>query len=381
VGKSVRLRTLIVDSGLAAALAGLSVATTVGPWTWQGAEYRVDGWGLILMVGAAVPLAARRIWPLAALLTSAGTTSAYLALRYPYSMILLSLAVAMYSAAAQLPLRRALSGSAVALAGLLVHALSTTDGVGAMTGLAAAAWAVVPFAIGRVVRISRDSAMRARADETRRRADEERLRIVREVHDVVGHGLAAINMQAEIALHVLAKRPEQLQAALMTISRTSKMALEDLRMTLEVVRREQDGAAPRTPEPGLANLDDLVARMADSGVTVHVALVGDRVAAPAAVDLAAYRIVQEALTNVLRHTDRAPADVTIRYRPEEMIIEVTDNGRGTKPRLSSTTSGSGHGIPGMAARVSALGGGFEAGPQPEGGFRILARLPLRGVQQ
>jgi signal transduction histidine kinase len=223
-----------------------------------------------------------------------------------------------------------------------------------------------------VVRVGRDSAARARTEEVRRHSYEERLRIAQEVHDVVGHGLAAIHMQAEIALHVLPKRPEQAETALAAISRTSKVALDELRATLDVVRREADATAPRTPGPGLARLDDLVARMSGTGVAVTVTVTGTPRELPAAIDLAAYRIVQEALTNVLRHAGTATAAVLVGYQPQELVVEVTDSGRGAV----TVDAKGGHGIPGMAARVTALGGVFEAGPRPADGFRVFARLPV-----
>jgi signal transduction histidine kinase len=369
-------RTLVGDGVLALVLAGFGLATSVGPWTWQGTAHHIDALGVALIVGAALPLAVRRAWPLATLLLTVNATSAYLILGYPYGLILLSLVVAVYTAAAHVPARRATLGGVVALTALLAHVLVLAfgpAGTRALTGLLpGSAWVVLPFAVGRVVRVGRDSSARARAEEIQRHSYEERLRVAQEVHDVVGHGLAAIHMQAEIALHVLPKRPEQAETALAAISRTSKVALDELRATLAVVRREDDTTAPRTPGPGLARLDDLVTRMSGTGVAVTVTITGTRRDLPAAVDLAAYRIVQEALTNVLRHANTTTAAVLIRYEPQELIVEVTDNARGR----SSGSANGGLGIPGMAARVAALGGAFEAGPRAGSGFRVCARLPV-----
>jgi signal transduction histidine kinase len=179
-------------------------------------------------------------------------------------------------------------------------------------------------------------------------------------------------MQAEITLHVLSRRPEQAAPALAAISRTSEVALDELRATLAVVRREDQPAAPRMPGSGLARLDDLVGRMSGAGLTVRATTTGTRRDLPAAVDLAAYRIVQEALTNVLRHANTATAAVLIGHLTHELVVEVIDDGRGRNPgRVDG-----GLGIPGMAARVTALHGVFEAGPRPEGGFRVYARLPV-----
>jgi signal transduction histidine kinase len=348
---------------LALVLAGVGVATSIGPWAWRGGTQAVGPWGVALIVGAAVALTVRRLRPFATLLVTAAATSAYVAAGFPYGLILLSLVVAVYTMAAGLPARRATLGGVLALAALLVH-VDSFRSLGP-----ASAWVVLPFVVGWAVRISRESSARDRADEVRRQAYEERLRVAQEVHDVVGHGLAAITMQAEIALHVLAKRPEQAVTALTTISRTSRLALDELRATLDVVR--SDSAAPPTPEPGLAGLDALVSRMTGTGVAVTATVSGVPRPLPAAVDLAAYRIVQESLTNVLRHANSATAVVSVRYQPRHLVVEVTDSGQ-----VTSAGNDGGHGIPGMAARAGALGGVFAAGPRPEGGFRVHARLPI-----
>jgi signal transduction histidine kinase len=233
----------------------------------------------------------------------------------------------------------------------------------------AAAFVVVPFALGVTVRLSREATAHARADTARRIADDERLRIVQEVHDVVGHGLAAINMQAEIALHLLQRKPEQAEAALAAISKTSKEGLDELRATLSAVRHGDS----RAPAPGLAQLPALRDRLAHAGLPVTVSVVGRPVGGdlPAAVDLAGYRIVQEALTNVLRHAQATHASVRVEHRPDAVEVEIIDTGTGGPP-----PSPGGTGIAGMRERVTALGGVFSAGPQPGGGFRVHAILPV-----
>ncbi|GAB3955689.1 hypothetical protein GCM10027614_65750 [Micromonospora vulcania] len=240
--------------------------------------------------------------------------------------------------------------------------------------LPASAWVVVPFAAGVAVRANRETLTRGRAEQARRQADEERLRIAQEVHDVVGHGLAAISMQADIALHLLPKRPEQAETALTAISRTSREALDELRVTLGAVRR----GAERGPVPGLARLPALRERLAGAGLAVELRTVGAPRDLPAAVDLAAYRVVQEALTNVLRHAGVASAEVTVGYRADELTVEVADHGVGTTfdtvdPAGDGTA---GHGLAGMRERVAALGGLLDVGPRPGGGFRVHARLPV-----
>jgi signal transduction histidine kinase len=226
-----------------------------------------------------------------------------------------------------------------------------------------------------VVRLGQQADRRARQEETRRRADEERLRISREVHDVVGHGLAVINLQAGVALHVVGRRPEQAEVALAAIKRSSKEALEELRGTLAVFRRPGNGGGPWRPAPGLDRLEALAAAMAEGGLPVEVAVTGQRAGLPAAVDLAAYRIVQESLTNVVRHAGLATATVRLEYQSDALVVEIADSGGG---QASAPARPAGSGIAGMRERAAAVGGTLEAGPSADGGFLVRARLPFEG---
>ncbi|WP_203858398.1 sensor histidine kinase [Plantactinospora mayteni] len=325
----------------------------------------------VLVAVAALALVVRRRWPLVTLALSTVAVTAYLVAGYPYGPILVSFFVAVYTVARHLPIRRAVLGCAPALALLLVHVfVSLREPVGFPGLLPGAAWVVVPFAVGATVRNNREAAARDRIEQARRLADDERLRIAQEVHDVVGHGLAAINMQAEIALHLLAKRPEQAETALTAISRTSREALDELRVTLSVVRR--DAAVDRAPVPGLDQVAALTARLRQTGLTVTLEVTGERRPLPVAVDLAAYRVVQESLTNVLRHAGTAAATVRIGYLPADVTVEVVDTGHGGS---GPAGPGDGHGLTGMRERIDALGGTLEVGPRPGGGFRVFARLP------
>lgn len=367
-------RTLLVDGLLGLLLLAVGLASAAQAETWAPERTPLDPLGAGLIAAAALPLAVRRRWPMPVLAVSVVATSGYLILGYPFGGMLLAVAVATYTVAVRLPLRTALLAAAGALVVLLLHLVVGLDGEGAFTDpfgvLPGSAWIVVPFAVGSTVRAARESAARTRAEQVRQVADQERLRVAQEVHDVVGHGLAAINMQAEIALHLLPTRPEQAEPALTTISRTSKQALDELRATLSVVRQD----AHRAPEAGLARLPDLVDRMSGTGVAVTVRVDGARRELPAAVDLAAYRVVQESLTNVLRHAGTGAATVRIGYLPDGLEVEITNQDSDDGPRLAAG-SGAGHGIPGMHARVAALGGRFEAGPGRHGGFRVYAWLP------
>jgi len=337
-------------------------------------ETPLDAGAYVFIAVAAAALVFRRRWPTLTLIVVSGLTTAYLILGYPYGPILLSFAITVYTVASSLPHRQAVTLGVVSFALLALHSflppgdLANTHFNGL---LPAAAFVAVPFAIGFTVKVSREAVQRARADEARRIADDERLRIAQEVHDVVGHGLAAINMQAEIALHLLPRKPDEAEAALTRISRSSKEALDELRVTLAVMRQGGD----RAPAPGLAQVPALRDRLAEAGLPVTLSVVGTPAELPLAVDLAGYRVVQESLTNVLRHAGAASAAVVITHRPDAVVIEVTDTGS-VSGAASRPTQG--HGLAGMRERVTALGGTLTAGPLPSGGWRVRAELPVVG---
>jgi signal transduction histidine kinase len=316
---------------------------------------------------AAAVIALRGRWPLLTLAVATVLTSAYLYWGYPYGPVLLSLSVAVYSVARSRSARTAALAAAVSVAWLLVHVIVGRGvAAGMLAGVPVSAWIVVPFAVGVAMRINREAHARARAEWAQRLADTERLRVAGEVHDIVGHGLAAIAMQAEIALHVLPKQPGHAEVALSAIARTSREALEELRATLAGL----SGADERSPLPGLARLPDLVARMSDSGVPVTVLSTGEQRELPAPADLAAYRVIQESLTNVLRHAGPATVTVRLGYEPDQLRIDVRDTGRANGPIQP------GHGIAGMRRRAEALGGSLQAEPAAGGGFHVAARLPI-----
>ncbi|MQA83729.1 MAG: sensor histidine kinase [Streptosporangiales bacterium] len=302
----------------------------------------------------------------------------YLALGYAFGPILLFPAIGMYTVARWLPIRRSSVAAGLGLLLLAIHAvvaigqgMATTD---ALRALPWAGWLLVPWTAGTLLRTYRESLRHAREEEVRERAYEERLRVAREVNDVVGHGLAAINMQAGVALHVFDRRPEQARAALEAIRATSKDALDDLRVTL-AVSRQPDGQGDRRPAAGLDQLDMLINRITEGGLAVDLSVTGDPVRLPTATDLAAYRIVQESLANVVRHAGPATAAVHVHYGPAEVLLDIADNGAGVSVHGPAT---GGYGVPGMRERAAAVGGTLEAGPRPEGGFRVQARLPLGG---
>jgi signal transduction histidine kinase len=222
-----------------------------------------------------------------------------------------------------------------------------------------------------------ERAEQARDEEARRRVNEERMRIARELHDVVSHTIGVISVQAGVAAHLLERRPDKAAESLAAIRQASDEALGELHAMLGVLREGAgDGdRAPLTPAPGLAELDALVAQAAGAGVEVTVSLVGEPRRLPAAVDLAAYRVVQESLTNVVRHAGASRAEVAVRHTDGQVVVEVTDDGRAGSGAGSGSGNGAGQGILGMRERARSLGGSLEAGPRPGGGFRVQAILP------
>ena len=221
------------------------------------------------------------------------------------------------------------------------------------------------------------ASIRDRAEQdARRQVDEERLRIARELHDVVAHTMATINVQAGVAAHVLPTQPEVVAEALQAIKTASKEGLRELRAILNVLRQADD-SDPVQPAPGLAQLDALVEGARRAGLPITLAVAGEPFPLPAAVDLAAYRIVQESLTNTIRHAGPADATVKLRYQPDEITIDVTDTGSGSAPGAVGGTAG--HGQAGMRERAAAVGGTVQTGPRPGGGYQVTARLPVHGA--
>lgn len=214
-----------------------------------------------------------------------------------------------------------------------------------------------------------------REDRVRRAVLNERLRIARELHDVVAHAMSVIAVQSGVGHHVIDSQPEEARRALAAIETTSRAALTEMRRLLGVLREEGDTQAPLAPAPSLADVPLLVGQFNEAGLEVTVTVTGEPSHAAAPVGLTAYRIVQEALTNALKHGGPV-ARVTIAYSPREVYLEVIDNGRGEHLHRAIPTNTLGHGLIGMRERVSVFEGDLTAGPKPGGGFRIEARLPL-----
>ncbi|MFE7617001.1 sensor histidine kinase [Streptomyces sp. NPDC057496] len=246
------------------------------------------------------------------------------------------------------------------------------------------AWTALPAAVGDGVRSRRayvaaveeraEHAERTREQEAQQRVAAERVRIARELHDIVAHHIALINAQAGVAAHLVEQRPERILAALEDIRDTSRSALDELRVTVGLLRQSGDPVAPRDPMPGLARVPELLASFEYAGLSVSHTRLGTAEPLAPAIDLAAYRIVQEALTNVHKHAGADHARLFLHYHPERLTITVEDDGRGGGRHARP---GTGHGLIGMRERASTVGGRLYAGARPEGGFTVTAELPLR----
>ncbi|HZC72582.1 MAG TPA: histidine kinase [Jatrophihabitans sp.] len=354
-----------VDLALAVALAAVGV--TIAKLIDKGMkpETPLDVWGMLLIATAALALSVRRRWTLSALAVTTGATTLYLLLGYSYGPIMVSLFIAVYSLARFCPPRRSAPVAAVALGVLLTHLITNAQALSGARGVVpGSAWVVVPFAIGLSVRQTRQ----AREQERARQLADERMRLAQDVHDIVGHNLAAIKVQADVALHVLEQQPNQAEVALRAISGTSGAALNELRIALAELTSDSTLA----PTPGLARLDELAERMRDAGLRVHIERSGTPHALPEPVDVAGYRVVQEALTNVLRHGPVPHAEVAVQYRDEGVTLQIAN----PLPRdFPAPRAGSGMGLTGMQRRVTALGGRFGTAITPDSRFQVTAFMP------
>jgi signal transduction histidine kinase len=332
---------------------------------------------LALVAVACLALAWRRRYPVAVLAVSTTAMAVYSLLGYVNGAGLIAPVLAVYAVATQVSARRAVAAAAGTLAVLMAATAANnpfgrySDGAFVLIPGMVAAVAFAGIAVAN--RRAYAASVRDRAEQdARRRIDEERLRIARELHDVVAHTMATINVQAGVAAHVLPTQPEAAADALQAIKTASKEGLRELRAILNVLRQADD-ADPVQPAPGTAQLDALIEGARRSGLQTTLTVSGEPYPLPAAVDLAAYRIVQESLTNVIRHAGPASAAVSLAYHDDELRINVADTGQG--PHASATGS-AGHGLAGMRERAAAVGGTVQAGPRPGGGFLVAARLPI-----
>jgi signal transduction histidine kinase len=364
--------------------AGVSNTAGVGRTPWRP----LDALGYLLLVAGPLALVFRRRWPLGVLVAVQAASIAYSARTYPEGGTGLTGYVALYTLAVWEQRRwlvAAATAASVATAFTLEVVFYGTTMIDGEPFYVAGVVLSATF-LGEAVRNRRayvtelrnraELAERTKEEEARRRVDEERLRIARELHDVVSHSIGVISVQAGVASHLLERRPDKAAKALVTIREASDEALGELHAMLGVLRQPDGQGAPLTPAPGLAQLGALVAQAEAAGLQVAVAVDDGAQRLPPALDLACYRIVQESLTNVVRHAHARHATVTVTAAGDALVVTVDDDGTGAAAPGSGTGNGAGQGIVGMRERARALGGTLEAGPRREGGFRVRASLPV-----
>ncbi len=376
-----------------------ALLTAVGLWS---AEH--DALGYLVVVSMTVPVAARRIWPVPVF----GVVLFFSALAPQFGVLRdadLARAMAVYPILLLMTEWIAAGAAVVVVATTVLANLAAFRfdlEAGAGPAFSGGLTMVTACAIGIAVRLHRRYLAGQREQAAERAVTRERLHIARELHDVLAHGISVITIQAGVARHVFEMRPQEALRALTAIEDTSRSSLAELRQMLTALRTDDDhggdGDGSDGPEldpmPSLADLGTLAERTTAAGAPVDVQVRGDQRALPPGLELSAYRIVQEALTNVVKHAGPARAEVVLHYLPEALTIEVTDDGHGGdgghgarvtgrppgpgRPTITGRPSGAEHGILGMRERVAVFGGHLSAGPlpPPESGFRVWARLPL-----
>ncbi|WP_170231626.1 sensor histidine kinase [Pseudonocardia kunmingensis] len=340
----------------------------------------LDLLGRVLLLAGPAALVVRRWNPPVVFAGVGAVLLGYLAAGYPFGPVPLATFVALGSTVARGHRRPGYAIAAVVFAGVVVAHVLRHPGSGFPLAGASAwlAWVAAYVTAAELWRARRDRREQARAaaDEAeRRRGSEERLRIARDLHDVLGHHVSLINVQAGVALYLMDDDPEQARSALTAIKQSSRDLLREMRSTLGVLRGV-DEDPPRDAVAGLARVDDLLEATRAAGLPVTVQIDGEPRALPPSVDTAAYRIMQEALTNARKHAGPARASVLLTYTEDGLDMRIDDDGTGP-----AGDPGGGNGLPGMRERAAALGGTLTAGPRPGGGFRVDAHLLANGADR
>jgi signal transduction histidine kinase len=401
----IRTRPLVGDSILAGLVTAVSTAiilivTPEALARWQDTPQVIDmrppdAVGVALAALCTMPLIWRRRWPFVLLMATTIPEAVLEARHYNTGLASVAALILLYTVAAH----RGLALSLVAMIATLLGYVLTFIVSGLQqtwaNHIVVTVLVLLCWVLGRSIRLRRaylaelvdraDRLERARESDTRAARAEERSRIARELHDVVAHHVSVMTVQAAAARKMLEANPDappdprmigNAREALTTIEEMGRTAMVEMRNIVGVLRT--DGPAERGPQPGLHDLPTLVEQMREAGLRTQLWLEGERKVLPPGVDLAAYRLVQEALTNSLRHAGPAArAWVTVRQEPTELTVHVEDDGRGAAAELRSSTGGQGHGLVGIRERVALYGGVLRIGPRNGGGFEVRARFPLK----
>ena len=374
-----------IDIGIAVILAAVSVLATALETSREpsGAGWSVVRYLAILV--ACLPLSVRRRDPVRALYVMAPAVAVVVALAARGPTLIPAAAVA-YTVAATAARRTSFTGTCAVVGAIVLGAMLAPGGPAWAGVLALPPVVIVGWLAGENAKARRSYAQgqaagaaereRERADRARRAVADERLRIARDLHDIVAHAMSVIAIRSGVARLVIDTQPDEAREALSIIETTSRRALAEMRLLVGVLRQPED-TAELGPAPGLADLPDLIDYVRQAGVRVDLDSESEAPTLPAGVDLSAYRIVQEALTNVVRHAGPTTVHVTLRQRHDQLEIEVVDDGApaGRVAVLAPDGEGRGHGLVGMRERVSLFGGDLSAAPAGRG-FRVFARLPF-----
>jgi signal transduction histidine kinase len=363
-----------VDAGLAIgfAVAGLLTTARAGAAASAGPYEQRDALGVALVLAATLPYAARRRAPAAVYVATALAIVVLMLSGYDEGALPSVLAVGAYTVAAKRPVREVVAASAVVAVLLVALLVSDVPQFGPgelLTSFAGFGAATLLGRAGRSRQQRLDALESQREEATLRAAADERLRIAQELHDIVAHSLGVIAVQAGVGMHVIDSDPAEAKRSFASISNASRSSLAEIRRLLGVVRSGQAGAA-YVPAPGLSDLPQLADDVATAGLPVDLDVGVDPDSLPRSVALAAFRIVQESLTNCLRHAGARRATVRLWYERGGLVVDVSDDGCG--PNGSSS---GGHGLVGMRERVAVHGGSLETGTSATGGFRVFAWLP------
>ncbi len=358
-------------------MAVITVAGSIGASRNMQLDHRPADWFMVLLLlKGSLALYWLRTHPIPVLWATVASTLIYMLMQYPYGPVILPFIIAVFTA---IRLGHRLIGWSALAALYLGHVGGrlllgiNTDGVYQV--LLVGFCFVLLGTVSELSRAHRDrvtASDRTRKEAELRQASQERLRIAQELHDVVAHHISLINVQASTALHLADRQPEQAVPALAAIKDASKEALVELRSIVGILR-QYDETAPRQPVAGLDRLEQLVSRTSMAGLEVHTVIHGEARPLPTGLDRAAFRIIQESLTNVVRHAKATAATVRIQYGEESLVVQVDDNGQALTGPLTE-----GNGLVGMRERATALGGTLATTRTPAGGLRVVATLPLVG---
>jgi len=385
--EALQRRGAMIDAAMAVAMFVFAMLSLISLPDFGGVR-PLDWLGVALIAAQTLSLAWRRRYPVTILVVAVGAFVVDRGLNYPSSWAVFGIAFALYTIGAELGAGRSMIIGAIAIAVIVGW-----TAVGVFTAslpapliLTVFGFVTFPYVLGReahrreqrVIELEA-RALRAEFDRERRAEEavrEEQTRIARELHDVVAHEVTVMTIQAAAANRVFETSPEEASAAMTTVEEAGHRALTEMRRLLGLLRSGGDGDLD--PQPGLEDLDTLISQLGDAGLDVALTVEGRPRPIPVGVDVNAFRIIQESLTNTVKHGGPgARSSVVVRYGEQELSITVSDDGRGAAVGLSG--NGSGQGIVGMRERVVMLDGTLEAGPRPGGGYRVLGRIPLEGM--